>query len=180
LLMGLCYSVYGLFELGKLMIILTQIPAQFTYLCVNLFAIRMTFPKKYKIVLIILIILSVLMMGTVTWAVFQGYPYFQYNFGIMFSLEVQIIRFICLVPIAVIPISVFYYYAAKIRDENRAQSNLSIWLGTGILCFCIIIILTSVATIFRLFQILYVPSAIIFYICFSMPDWFKRRIGWTE
>ncbi len=179
-LMGLCYSVYGLFELGKLIIILTQIPAQFTYLCVNLFAIRMTFPKKYKIVLIILVSLSVLLIGTVTWATLQGTPYFHYNFGVVYSTEIQIIRFICLIPIAVIPISVFYYYAVKIREENRARSNRSLWLGTGILFFCVIIILTSVATIFRLSQILYVPSAIILYVCFSMPEWFKTRIGWTD
>jgi hypothetical protein len=84
------------------------------------------------------------------------------------------------VPVAVIPISVFYYYAVKIREENRPSSNRSLWLGTGIFCFALAILMLSVASVTRIFLVLYIPSSIIFYVCFSMPEWFKRRIGWTE
>ncbi len=178
---SLCYSTFGLPELAEFLIIFNLFPMQFTYLCVNLFAIRMTFPKRYKIILVILLILSVILIGTMTWAILNGSPYFSIvNFAPVYSLDIQIIRFICLIPVAVIPISVFYYYATKVREENRATSNRSIWLGTGILCFALAVIVTSVATEFRMFQMLYVPAAIIFYVCFSMPEWFKRRIGWTE
>ena len=178
---SLCYSTFGLPEISEIIVILTLFPMQFTYLTVNLFAISMTFPKRYKLILVILLILSVILIGTVIWAVISGPPFFNViNLSQVYSLNIQIIRFICLIPVAVIPISVFYYYAAKVREENRPTSNRSIWLGTGILSFALAVIVTSVTEVFRVFQVLYVPAAIIFYVCFSMPDWFKRRIGWTE
>ncbi|NVM04006.1 MAG: hypothetical protein HWN67_16865 [Candidatus Helarchaeota archaeon] len=178
---NLCYSTLGMPEIAEIITIINLFPMQFTYLCVNLFAIRMTFPKRYKLILVILLILSVIMIGTVTWAITKGPPYFNViNFAQVYSLNIQIIRFICLIPVAVIPISVFYYYATKVREENRATSNRSIWLGTGILSFAIAVIIPTVAVELRVFQALYVPAAIIFYVCFSMPDWFKRRIGWTK
>ncbi len=180
-LQSLCYSTFGLPGLGELLTIITLFPAQFTYLCVNLFAIRMTFPKRYKIVLAILLVISAIYIGTQSWAVIQGPPYSNVlNFVTVYSFEIQVVRFLSVGTTAVIPIGVFYYFAVKIREENRPQSNLSIWLGTGILFFAIPVLITSVTAEFRIIQVLYIVSAIIYYICFSMPDWFKRRIGWPD
>ncbi|MFX1450795.1 MAG: hypothetical protein ACFFCM_08135 [Promethearchaeota archaeon] len=181
ILISLCYSTFGLPELGAFLTLIALFPSQITYLCVNIFAIRVTFPKRYKVVLVILLILSAATVGAQAWAIIVGSPYSRLiNFSMVYSFEVQIIRYIGLVPIAVIPISVFYYYAIKVREENKARSSRSIWLGTGILFFALAVLIASVAGEFRIFQVLYLPAAIIFYVCFSMPDWFKRRIGWTE
>ncbi len=178
---GLCYSVLGLPDLGILLTIIGMFPVQITYLCVNLFAIRMTFPKRYKVILVILVLLSVITVGSQLWAIDQGPPHFDIiNFGIIYSLEVQIVRFTALILAAVFPISVFYYYAAKIREENKPRSNLSLWLGTGILCFVLAFQIPTIAPIFRIIQAFYLPAAIIFYVCFSMPEWFKKRIGWVD
>ena len=178
---NLCFSTLGLPEFGILITMIALFPSQCTYLCVNIFAIRVTFPKRFKLILVILLILSVINISTLTWAILQGPPYVNIvNFATVYSLDIQIIRFFCIVPFAVIPISVFYYYAAKIRDENRPSSNRSIWLGTGILFFALAVLFASISSELRLFQTCYVPAAIIFNVCFSMPDWFKSRIGWTE
>ncbi|MFX1450796.1 MAG: hypothetical protein ACFFCM_08140 [Promethearchaeota archaeon] len=178
---GLCYSLLGLPDLGIMLQIIGMFPIQFTYMCVNLFAIRMTFPKRYKLVLVILLLLSAGTIGAQLWAIAQGPPHFDIiNFGVIYSPEVQIVRFTTLIIIAAIPISVFYYYAAKVREENRPRSNLSIWLGTGILCFVIAFQITTIITLFRIMQLFYIPASIIFYVCFAMPEWFKNRIGWTE
>ncbi|MFX0138359.1 MAG: hypothetical protein ACFFDN_32255, partial [Candidatus Hodarchaeota archaeon] len=155
-LQGVCYSTFGLPGLGELLTIITLFPAQFTYLCVNLFAIRMTFPKRYKIVLAILLVISVILIGTESWAVIQGPPYSTVrNFTTVYSFEIQIVRFLSLGATAVIPIGVFYYFAAKIREENRPQSNLSVWLGTGILFFAIPVLIISITPEFGIIQVLY-------------------------
>ncbi|MFX1449744.1 MAG: hypothetical protein ACFFCM_02805, partial [Promethearchaeota archaeon] len=60
------------------------------------------------------------------------------------------------------------------------HSNLSIWLGLGILCFATALLVATIIPTFQVIQVLYVPAAIIFYICFSMPEWFKRSIGWID
>ena len=177
----LCFATFGSPELGLVISLLLQFPMQFTYLAVNIFAIRVTFPKQYRIALVILLILSVILIGTVTWAILQGPPMAKItNFIVVYSLEIQIVRFATLVPVAVIPTGVFFYYAGKNWEENRPKSARAAWLGLAILSFAIGVLFTSVSAEFRLFIIAYLPAAIIFYVCFAMPDWFKRRIGWPE
>lgn len=180
-LVNLFYWILVLPEIAEICILITLLLTQVTVLCIDLFAIRMTFPKRYKIVLFVLLLLAVINITTQYWATLQGPPYLIfYEYTTIYSIDIQIIRFITLVPVAVIPISVFYYYAVKIREENRAKSNRSLWLGTGILFFAFALLMLSIASVTRIFVILFIPSAIIFYLCFSMPEWFKRRIGWTE
>ncbi|MFX0142429.1 MAG: hypothetical protein ACFFDN_52800 [Candidatus Hodarchaeota archaeon] len=172
---------WGLLGLGIFFSIITNIFALICILLVNLFSIRVTFPTKYKIVLIILLVISAILVYTGLWAAIQGPPYTMVrDFLVFFSFEIMIIRFLGLVVFAIIPISLFFYYATKVREEQRAHSNRSIWLGLGIVCFSISILVASVFPKLTYIQLLYVPAAIIFYVCFSMPDWFKNKIGWGE
>ncbi len=172
---------WGLLGLGILCTIITNLFALSCILLVNLFSIRVTFPRRYTIVLVILLILSAILVYTGVWAAVQGPPYSRViNFLVYFSLDFMLIRSLGLVPFVIIPISLFFYYAKKVRGEQRAHSNRSIWLGLGILCFSIAILVASVNPSLQFIQIFYVPAAIIFYVCFSMPDWFKRRIGMTD
>ncbi|NVM03758.1 MAG: hypothetical protein HWN67_15620 [Candidatus Helarchaeota archaeon] len=172
---------WGLLGLGIFFTIITNMFALICILLVNLFSIRVTFPTRYKIVLVILLVISAILIYTGLWAALQGPPYTMViDFIVFFSLEIMLIRFFGLLPFSIIPISLFFYYAKKVREEKRAHSNRSIWLGLGILCFSIAVLVGSANPRFQVIQVLYVPAAIIFYVCFSMPDWFKRRIGWAD
>ncbi|NVM03759.1 MAG: hypothetical protein HWN67_15625 [Candidatus Helarchaeota archaeon] len=181
ILVRFCYENWGLRGLGDLLSIIMSIIILICIVLVNLFSIRVTFPRRYKILLAILLVLSTFMVFTGVWATVQGPPHSRViDFGLVFSLEFMLIRFFGLVPFSVIPISLFFYYAKKVREEQRAHSNRSIWLGLGILCFATTILVATANPTFQVIQVLYVPAAIIFYVCFSMPNWFKRKIGWID
>jgi len=181
ILVNFAYTTWGLPGLGTIVSIIMNIVVLVCILLVNLFSIRVTFPKRYKFLLAILLVLSAILVYTGVWATVQGPPLSRViDFGLVFSLEFMLIRFFGLVVFSVIPISLFFYYAKKVREEKRAHSNRSIWLGLGILCFSIAILVASVNPSLQVIQIFYVPAAIIFYVSFSMPDWYKRRIGLAE
>ncbi|MFX0137813.1 MAG: hypothetical protein ACFFDN_29500 [Candidatus Hodarchaeota archaeon] len=181
MLVSFTYRDWGLRGLGDLFTIFMNFSILSCILLVNLFSIRVTFPKRYKIVLAILLILSAILVYTGLWAAFQGAPYVRViDFVVVFSLEFMLIRIFGLLPFSIIPIALFFYYAKKVRKEQRAHSNRSIWLGLGIICFSTTVTVANVIPRFQFIQVLLVPAAIIFYVCFSMPDWFRRRIGWVE
>ncbi len=175
------YENLGLKGLGDILSILMSVSILICVTLVNLFSIRVTFPKRYKFFLGILLVLFGILVYTGFWATLEGPPHSQVvDFGLVFSPVITLIRVIGLVSFSIIPISLFFYHAKKVREEQRSHSNLSIWLGLGILCFSIAIVVATAYPRFQLIQVMYVPAAIIFYICFSMPDWFKRKIGWTD
>ncbi len=174
-----CYSTWGLPQLGDLIRITVIFPVYFSFISVNIFALKTTFPEKFKIILPFLLILTIVSAGTVIWAELQGPPYARIiNFAVAYSLEINLIRLITLSPLAVIPTTLFFYYAIKNRIEDKPKSNLSFWLGMGFLFFTVGSALTSAGTEF--FGLLFILSAAIFYVCFKMPGWFKKCIGWPE
>ena len=61
------YASLGSPELGDFLTITTQYPVIAGALCINIFAVRTTFPKHSKIVFSILLILAIIFLGT------QGY-----------------------------------------------------------------------------------------------------------
>ncbi len=177
----LCYATWGLPGLGELLTINMYLSAQICYLFVNAFAIRVTYPKRFNVIFIFLLVLSGILLGTQSWAIIQGPPHTKIvDFAIFFSIEIILIRIILLIPFGAIPVGVFFYFAKKVRNENKANSNRSIWFGIGILLFVIAIVFTSISRELSTIQVLFIPAAIIFYVCFAMPDWFKRRIGWAD
>ncbi len=181
ILVRFAYRNWGLRGLGDFLTFIMNISVLTCFILVNLFSIRVTFPKKYKNILVILLILSAIMVYTALLASDQGFPYIRVvDFVVVYSIEYMLIRFFCLLPFSIIPMSLFFYYAKKVRQEQRAHSNRSIWLGLGILCFVIPILVVAIIPIFQFIQVFFVPAALIFYVCFSMPDWFKKRIGWVE
>lgn len=173
------YSTWGSPQLGDLIHIIVLFPMQFSFLCVNTFAIRITFPEKFKIIISFLIVLSTILITIITWAMIQGPPYaIIINFAVVHSNDVAIVVLATLAPVAVMPLAIFFYSAKKIRDEDRPKSNRSFWFGMGFLFFTLGAGLTTPTTPY--FAIFSIFAAFTLYICFKMPNWFKRRIGWTE
>ncbi|MFX0133179.1 MAG: hypothetical protein ACFFDN_06000 [Candidatus Hodarchaeota archaeon] len=173
-----CYESLGSPGLGDLLYIITQFPVIAGSLCFNIFAVRVTFPKRSKIVFSFVLVLGIIFLATITWAVIQGPPYANVvNFDVSFSLNIVFIRLCSLLPILTIPAAVFFYYAIRIRNEDKPKSTTSLWLGLGIVFFAIAFVVSPIAIELRYLQAFVLPAPIIFYICFSMPDWFKRKIG---
>ena len=102
-----------------------------------------------------------------------------------YPLIIQLIIYITAIPSAIFPPAVFFYFAKKIREENKPQSSFSVLFGIGLVCiafgyifgFFVFIPLVILPVITRG---LYLSFIIIMYVCFSMPDWFKRRINWPD
>ncbi|MFX1450279.1 MAG: hypothetical protein ACFFCM_05530 [Promethearchaeota archaeon] len=162
----------------------------------NIFAVRNTFPERVKfITLLIILPIAILNVSILSWAIFNDVRFtrallvldtslhFIITFG--FPLIIQILVYITAIPSAIFPPAVFLYFARKIREENRPQSSLSIWLGIGLICIAFgyifeFFVVIPIVILPILIRSLYLSFIIIMYICFSFPDWFKRRINWPD
>ena len=128
-----------------------------------------------------LLIPATIFLVTLTWAIIQGPPYVNViNFEVLYSLDIIIIRLPCIISILALPAAVFFYFAIRIRNDDKPKSIISFWLGMGIVFFAIAFIVSPIVFEFRFFQVFILPAPIIFYLCFSIPDWFKRKIGWPD
>ncbi len=180
------YASLGAPELGDFLTILLQFPSDLGVLFITLFTIRATFPKRSKVIFSSVLIVVVIKWIVETWVILQGPPLYNViNYDIVYSLEYALIRLVFLLPLYAIPPIVFFYYAKKIRSENKPKSSRALWLGVGMLCFAIPFLVVPIAVVtignvMRLLEIFVLPAPIIFYICFTMPNWFKRKIGWPD
>ncbi|MFX1449705.1 MAG: hypothetical protein ACFFCM_02610 [Promethearchaeota archaeon] len=175
------YASLGSPGLGDFFTIITQFPVIVGALSINIFAVRTTFPKRSKIVFSFLLIPATIFLVTLTWATIQGPPYSSViNFEVIYSLDIIIIRLPCIISILMLPAAVFFYFAIRIRNDDKPKSTISFWLGMGIVFFAIAFVVSPIVVELKFFQVFILPAPIIFYICFSMPDWFKRKIGWPD
>ena len=96
--------------------------------CIDAFAFNMVFPDKYKILTIVAICVEALYLGF--WyldperAVVGG--------EIVISDLTTWLSYFTLVPLLVIPVLVFFYYAMKVRNESPVSSKRSWILGIGV------------------------------------------------
>ena len=74
--------------------------------------------------------------------------------------------------------------AIRVKEENPPASNRASWFGNAFLVYAIgqvVEFAPFFPTEFSVpLRITYVIAALIFYICFTMPEWFKKRIGWES
>ena len=177
------YEFLGMPQLGDLLTIILQIPSETGVLFISAFAMRFTFPEKTKVIIPVVAIVLIIKWFVEGFIIFLGFPhYFLVDYNIVYSLEYALIRLGMLIPLYVTPPAVFFYYGYKVRETSKPKSNRSIWLGFGMLCFAVPFLLVPIAVvtlghIFRLLEIFVLFAAIIFYIGFTMPDWFKTFIG---
>ena len=180
------YEFLGLPQLGDLLTIILQIPSELGVLFISVFSIRFTFPKRTKLIVSCVSVVVVIKWIVESIIIFYGAPhYYLVNYDIVYSLQYALIRLALLIPLYVTPPTVFFYYGIKIKDESKPKSKRSIWLGFGMLCFAIPFLLVPIAVvtlghIFRLLEIFVLLAAILFYIGFTMPEWFKKFIGMKE
>ncbi|MHA1293893.1 MAG: hypothetical protein ACTSR3_23020 [Candidatus Helarchaeota archaeon] len=179
------FSTLGLADLGKLMALIAFSCVSVALVCINNFSFRMTYPEHNKVLTVFVSILAVIYNTILIIAILAGPPYSDIKkYELVYSFSIDLIVYPLLLSILLIPPITFFYFSSKIQEENRPNSKRALWMGIGILCFDIGYI-AEVAPILPTdlsipLRILFAVAAFIMYVCFSMPDWFKNRIGWTE
>jgi len=182
----LSYASMGSMLLGDISMILSMVTVGIAIIFIDLFAFHNTYPDHVRSLGSIIVIITCITFGIRLWGLYVGPPIMDIiNFEIVYlDLGVNIILYGTIIPVIVIGPLTFYYFSIKSYKENKPNSIRSFWFGTGLLCFGVGYI-AEVAPFFPtefsiLFRSTYIISAIILYICFTMPDWFKDKIGWTE
>lgn len=113
------YESIGAWELGDALTIILQFPSDLGVLFINIFATRVTFPKRDKIVFSTVFVIIIIKWIFESLAIIQGPPsYNVINLDIVYSFEYAILRLLFLLPIYSIPPTVFFYYSIKIRKRK--------------------------------------------------------------
>ncbi|MHA1145493.1 MAG: hypothetical protein ACTSRW_12195 [Candidatus Helarchaeota archaeon] len=160
---------------------------------INLFAFENTFSEKKVPLTIIVTIFTIMYVSLLTFANINGYcggPLAPISQGeIVYDNVVLLFMIPCTIVIGVAAPGVFYYFSITTWSSNKPNAKRSLWMGIAITCFVFgyVIEVASVAGPQTLINIavvigrsLMLSAAIILYVCFRMPDWFKARIGWIE
>ncbi|MHA1144434.1 MAG: hypothetical protein ACTSRW_06835 [Candidatus Helarchaeota archaeon] len=124
------------------------------------------------------------------------YSYVQHvgGYELIHHVFIQMGVLVILVPLMVIVPALFYYFAIKIRKGKSGRSKRSLIMAialsflttaylfelVGVNALASVLpqqITLSLLIVFRLF---FIVDALMMYIAFSMPEWFKTAINWEE
>ena len=181
----ICFSTLGLPELGFLMAMIAIGIDGFAIVFGIRFIILSTYPERSKITTLFTVILTTIFVGVIYFAMIVGPPVANIeNFEIVYIPIINIIIYATLIPLLLIMCLIFYKYAFELRNIDKANSNRTLWLATGIFIF-LLGYLAEVGPIFPTilsipFRFLLLTGTIIMYIAYFMPQWFKERIGWKN
>jgi len=129
---------------------------------IAIFAFNMAFDKAWKILAVIATVLMLVYeffwyYGPITWVGFELVP----------SDITNILLFAIDLPLIIIPMLVFFYYAAKSRTESPSKSRMSIFMGLGLLCFVLATAIELVGftdlIIPLVGRFLYIPAILFYY-----------------
>ena len=123
-----------------------------------------------------MIAITTIYVEVLCWAILSGPPIMDVvNYEIVYNEMWINILIYCTAPTGLFfAPATFYYFGIKSREESRANSNRSIWFGTGVVFFDIAYIL-EVAPFFPSelsipFRSFFLVAAIIMYFCFT-KEW---------
>ncbi|MFX0141388.1 MAG: hypothetical protein ACFFDN_47560 [Candidatus Hodarchaeota archaeon] len=148
-------------------------------LLIDIFAFRFTYPERVKTLFVFVFILLAIFIGILIWMTIEGPP------SLMYHPTLLILSYFTLIPVMAIGPITFFYYAAKIRQEDRAKSNFALTFGIGIVLAVIMIFnelsMISIEPMLRaIIRLSGIAFVIIFIIAWKFPDWYKRMIGWPD
>jgi len=159
---------------------------------INMFAFHNTFPEKKKILTPIIGIIAGIYVFLLCYSIFTS-MHLGGTLAAIVSGEmtydplISLWSLILLMPCAISPPVVFFYFSGMTRETNAPNSKRSFWMGFAITLFFVGYIIEVLPIQHIITEYLSIPgrlalffAAYILYICFAMPEWFKNRIGWTE
>ena len=124
-------------DMGMLCGLIAITLSGFAVVCIDAFGFNMVFPDKFKILTLAAVCVEALYLGfwyaepgrTVVWSLVGG----ELSGEIVVGPITAILPYFTLVPLLVIPVGVFWYYAMKVREESPVSSKRSWTLGFGVL-----------------------------------------------
>jgi hypothetical protein len=124
-------------NLGMIFGAIAIIMSGFAVVCVDSFAFNMVFPKQFKVLTLIAAGIEAIYLGVwltdaerhVEWSLVNG----ELTGEIVLGQFATMLPFLTLVPLLIIPVLVFFYYALKVREESPVSSKRSWVLGLGVL-----------------------------------------------
>ena len=181
----LSYSSFGQPDFGRFVAMIASSCVSASLISFNNFAFHITYPKYRKLLDIIVAILGISYILILIYANIRGPPYADIvEFELVYDLSINYLIYPLLIPILSIGPIVFFYFSSKSREESRPNSLRALWLGIGLLCFGLGYIVEVAPFFPPILSIplrgLFLATAIIMYVCFAMPQWFKNRIGWIS
>ncbi|MHA1309366.1 MAG: hypothetical protein ACTSQO_00435 [Candidatus Helarchaeota archaeon] len=141
------------------------------------FAFEMTYPRHVKKLSIVIAII----MGVLAGIILINQPNIDPSGEIIYSNTLTLIILPFLLPVILLPIIIFIYYAISVRKYDLPKSKRAAIMSIGniIVAISYIFELTGIVgfitIIVRLGFVIYV---ILMYITFVMPNWFKNLIKW--
>ncbi|MFX1450756.1 MAG: hypothetical protein ACFFCM_07940 [Promethearchaeota archaeon] len=179
------YSTLGNIGLGDLMTILALITSGAGIVCFDMFSFHTAYPDYEKGLSVIVSSLAAIYIGALSFAIATGSPNSEIiNNEPVYSLGFDIIAYLTLVPLLAIAPFVFLFFYWRNRDRERGPALRGLWIGIAFLFFAFGYISEAapyfpadLAIPLRVFHLI---AASLLYICLTMPDWFKNRIGWTD
>jgi len=172
-------SVFGDVSSGLLFHNLAVYISLGVILLLDIFAFQMTYPKqvsKLTIIMVLLLIVAGIML-------YFNPPYLGSQNEILYADEMLFLVLPFLALPIFIPIIVFFYSSAKVRDDSVPKSNRLLTMGFAGLFVTIGYIfelmgITGILVI--IVRLSFVLFTFLMYIAFIMPNWYKRIIGAEE
>ncbi len=179
------YSTLGNMGLGDLMTILALTLSGAGIVCFDIFSFHTAYPDYEKVLSVLVAALAATYIGALSFAIATGSPNSEIiNNEPVYSLGFDIIAYITLIPLLTIAPLVFFYFYWRNRDKERGQALRGLWIGIAFSFFAVGYISEAApyfpAGLAAPLRILHLIAATILYICLTMPDWFKNRIGWID
>ncbi len=168
--------------LGRIFGTVLLIPTTIAGIIVNLIAFELTYPKKKRLLIIPIIILILIVDVAMAYAILSGVAVEVGGVIADYGIYTPIIL-IAEIPVFFAPLGTFFYFSYVTRKTSPPKSKRSFWLGFALLLFAVPYVSEL---IYRPPEIavplrgLYLISATLLFICFAMPEWFKKYLKWED
>ena len=153
----------------------------FILVLLDIFAFLMTYPERVRVLTLLVSILAVIILVFLL----LNQPSINPLAGneLVYNDFVIIVILIFLIPLIVVPIGVFFYFSVKIKEISKPKSIRSTWMGIASIVITVAYLFElagNIGILTIIIRTLFLVYGILMYICFIMPDWFKKRINWEE
>ena len=151
-------------------------------ICINAFALLMTYEEKIKKILPIITLMALIPVILLNVAIGTGIALVSGG-ELEYPLLITIIMAALMLPVLINPAITFFYYAYRIRKSSRPHYLRSLLMGIALAIMAVTFIVELagsdliIAIIFRLGFFIF---AILMYNSLILPDWYKKMIGMTE
>jgi len=184
------FRVFGNDFLGRIFAWVAIFTSASAGIFIGLITFQLTTEHKWRYMIFIFILVATyitvtglsIFLSDYGTAIF-GQPITYVQEGELFYIPpVMVFNYLLIGPILMLAPITFFYYAIVNRD-NKPNAIRSFWMGMAILVFAVAYLIEIgpiTVWIAVPMRFGYIFAATTLYICFSMPEWFKKIIKWED